>query len=238
MHSWDSQDLWLPFLLSAISRKGVPSLPLSPPPVVKDSPQDPGCCWREPGLSHTTGMAGYSLPTLLPPRKRVPPLGTSAWCSASLGTGDTRKASLTTPSAVTKLCLVCYVLFLLFLEWCAGLLCFVFVVSRMVCRTTGLLQILSHARVSAQVSTLQLILFFLVFQSQQEWDLGRFTGRPRVLPSTLKSVCLLLGVQVGGPPRSCNSHKGAFVDGYLFCCFEMRIKRGLFYAAITPLTLM
>ena len=124
MHSWHSQDLWLPFLLSAISRKGVPSLPLSPPPVVKDSPQDPGCCCREPGLSHTTGIAGYSLPTLLPPRERVPPLGTSAWCSASLGAGDTRKASLTTPSAVTKLCLVCYVLFLLFLEWCAGRLDF------------------------------------------------------------------------------------------------------------------
>ena len=82
-------------------------------------------------------------------------------------------------------------------------------------RTAGLLQILSHARVSAQVSTLQVFLFFLFSQSQQEWDLGRFTGSPGFAAYTEKSVCLLLGIQVGGPPRSCNSHKGAFVCGWM-----------------------
>lgn len=88
-------------------------------------------------------------------------------------------------------------------------------------RTAGLLQILSHARVSAQVSTLQVFLFCLFSQSQQE---GIWTGSlaPLVLLSILKSVCLgtyrytyILGVLVGGPPGSCNSHKGAFVCGWM-----------------------
>lgn len=187
---------------------------------MKDSPQDPGCCWREPGLSHTTGIAGYSLPTLLPPRERVPPLGPSAWCGAPLGAGDARKAALTILSAVTKL--GCCVLFLLFLEWVAG-----------ISPQDGWASANSVSCTKTCPGQHAPADFVSCFPITARVGFGQVHWPPPGSAIYTESVCLLLGAQVGGPPGSCNSHKGAFVDGCLFCCFEMGIKRGLFYAAMT-----
>lgn len=99
--------------------------------------------------------------------------------------GDTRKASLTTPSAVTKLCLVCCVLF--------------FVVSRMACwnLASGRLDFckfcLMHEYLSRSAFS-RCFCFFLFSQSQQEWDLGRFTGSPRFAVYT--EICLPGCIQV------------------------------------------
>ena len=56
---------------------------------------------------------------------------------------------------------------------------------------------------------------FFFFPNHSKSGIWAGSLAPLVLPPILKSVCLLLGIQVGGPPRSCNSHKGAFVCGWM-----------------------
>lgn len=161
--------------MSAVHRKGVPSLP----PVTKAPPQYSGGCWGETGLSHTTGVAGYLTAIIFPER------GCRHWIHQPGAVLPQRKGA---GEVLGKFLLPPPLPLPTFYYYC----CF----SRMVCWNlpSGRLDLCKFSLIQGDLPRSALSSFFF-----QHIKRGFYAGLLAllILQSAPKSVCLLLDAQVG-----------------------------------------